>query len=108
MITSDGVEWLGSSHFHPASGSYIQRKLLQHMDGASQHPCLLVVSGIGADWTQKLGGALKLDPRFITRHNGSLDTCTDGSLEIDRLSSDFTRFLQRAAQENMQYATPTR
>lgn len=83
MMTSDGCQPLEPSHFEPTLGSYVRRKLLVRSGEALQSPCMLVVSGIGPRWTQYLGNTVNLDPRFVARHIGSLETCYDASYELD-------------------------
>lgn len=106
MITSALVQPVNSGDLEP--GSYVSSKLLGHLDEASQSPCLLLVSGIGPQWTQYLGNAVNLDPKFVARHIGSLLTCYNASSELDILSSDFSTLLRRKEKKDTPCVKPTR
>lgn len=74
MIPKGRLAWLDEDRWNPESSSQVRRELLEPSGEAQHHPCLLLVSGIGADWMHKLGMTVNLDPRFVAQHIGSIDT----------------------------------
>lgn len=108
MVFKDRWKWLEKGRWGLEISSHVRKELLEPPGEAPRHPCLLLASGIGADWINKLGMTVNLDPRFLARHIGSTGTYVGGSTELDNLSFDFSTFLRSKRHKDQPGAVPAR